>query len=678
MAERDDLLDRTPSSRLLDLATVLFALFTVACHVTVLVGGNARDLTAALALGLPALVGFVWWRRRRDAPRAPRETAAAPAAPALPRATPATPAPTDIGPLRRGLCMVLGGIALWIHGGGAPYGTFFYLITPALALACIWALRRSDNRDPTPRGLPFELALWALAIAALIFTEVANNPDSDESFYINMAISVADHPDAALLDTDWLHGDGKPFRPVYYKLHSIEIVSGLISLWTGIETIVIAHVWVLGVAALLCTLSIGRLSMLLDPRRGLWIALVWVALLVFDGSTHRGYGNFAFTRLFQGKSMMVTGMLPVLIYHGLRFAQRPTAARFGLLAAGQMGALGLSATAIWWAPVVSATAVGCGLTARLSSIRTLALGLASCAYPLAAGLYVLHHLGGGGGGGAGGSGGHDFSSGPHHILWKVVGGAPTYWLYVGAGALAFGLARAPVARRVAAGFALIGFGFALNPLLSEFLAVHVTGRNTYWRAMWLLPLPLMVAVSLTSILPPPGARTREARVVALVAGLATLLLLVPKHSTFHVDTGTLMNGPGPKASPSRMLAQVLVDKLEPGQRALAEPNISRWLPTFNHHPVPLLVKPRYLKATKKERNLRRRMQRCVTLRRPARCNEEWFEEGLDHYRIAAVAFDLRMHHVRELREQLERRGFRRVHRLGRWLFYTREPPPDSP
>jgi hypothetical protein len=317
------------------------------------------------------------------------------------------------------------------------------------------------------------------------------------------------------------------------------------------------------------------------------------------------------------------------------------------------------------------------MTMRLSSLRTLALGVVSCAYPLAAGLYVLGNLRGGGDGG-GGAGGSGFSSGPDHILFRVVGGDPTYWVYVGSAALAFGLARAPLARRVAAGFGLVGFGFALNPLLSELLALHVTGRGTYWRAMWLLPLPLLVAITLTAFIPRPGHRGREARIVVVTVGLALLLIFVPKQSTFGGNNGTAMSGPGPKVWSGRRVAQVLVEELKPGQRALAQPDISRWLPTFNDHPTPLLVKPTYLKMSTAERDRRLQMQRCVAITRPSGCNRRWFEQGLDDYRVAGVVFDRRMQHESGLRKQLKRRHFRWTHRRGNWVYYTRELSPESP
>ena len=81
------------------------------------------------------------------------------------------------------------------------------------------------------------------------------------------------------------------------------------------------------------------------------------------------------------------------------------------------------------------------------------------------------------------------------VLYLVRGRPLAYALCV-AGAWLF--ASDSLARRwlavVPLGFAAI----ALNPLIAPLIARQVTGSVTYWRILWLLPVPTFLALALTA------------------------------------------------------------------------------------------------------------------------------------------------------------------------------------
>ena len=103
------------------------------------------------------------------------------------------------------------------------------------------------------------------------------------------------------------------------------------------------------------------------------------------GDAHRWYGNFAFVRIWQGKSIFLFVFLPLVYAYAVEFALRPTLRSWVLLAAAQIAALGCSSSAVWAAPAGALVAACCALRPTRAGLRrALLVGLAS-AYVLGMG-----------------------------------------------------------------------------------------------------------------------------------------------------------------------------------------------------------------------------------------------------------------------------------------------------
>src|SRR3546814_5936377 len=81
------------------------------------------------------------------------------------------------------------------------------------------------------------------------------------------------------------------------------------------------------------------------------------------GEATGAYGNFAFVRLFQGKAILATCMVPAIIGAALDYARHGGARHWLLLLATQIAALGFAASALFVAPAAAAL----GLAGRWSA-----------------------------------------------------------------------------------------------------------------------------------------------------------------------------------------------------------------------------------------------------------------------------------------------------------------------
>ena len=75
----------------------------------------------------------------------------------------------------------------------------------------------------------------------MFFTLASTRYDIDDSFYVNMGVAAADFPSQPLLRFDTIHGIGLPFQEPYYRVHTFELLAGLITHAFGVETIRVIH-----------------------------------------------------------------------------------------------------------------------------------------------------------------------------------------------------------------------------------------------------------------------------------------------------------------------------------------------------------------------------------------------------------------------------------------------------
>lgn len=670
--------------RAFDAGVLGLALFTLCAHLAVGLG-LSLDALLALAAAAGAAAVFVAWRRR-----ATGGVTAGPAADADPSEPGSRP------PARGARAAVLAAGAacaggLWLD---LPLPEVWGLAAVAVGFACAREILASpEPASPAaasfrrPARLLFGLAGLCAAVALC-----ASRPDADDSFYLNLAVAAADAPAAPLLAGDTLHGvPGAPLTLPIYRVHSLELLEAGLSRLTGRPVLDVAHLWVPAVLALFLPFLLARLLRRLAPRAWLPATVVALGVLLFGGAAGHGWADFGLLRLHQGKGILLTIGLPAVVLYALDFARHGGARRFLRLAAAQVAAIGISASALWLAPLVAGPALLAGLPALrgTAAAARIALGAAASAYPLAAGLALRADTV---------AAFRDAAiPGPESALSSLQLAQQALRAVLGPGAsaaLAFffavsawSFAVSTSARRLCAFSAASALLF-WNPFAADWIAAQLTSAVTYWRVLWLLPMPLLVAVALTAPLersgPSPDRRAKLATSIGCLLVFGGWLLASPRALTVSPANGVHLGAPGWKVPASEFeIARVIADAAGPGEPVLAPQRVAPWIPTLHHHPDPLVVRVEYLPVLYDilgpvELQRRMTLMRLVSGRRAdpravPMLRSALMEDGLRVVALAKAAI-----RGPQLPALLRETGFQKIHENADYEVWRREPAPETP
>ncbi len=669
---------RPRSARVCDAACAGFALFTLCSHAAVAAGASLRQLLLLFALLLAAALGLAGVLRRREPAAAP--AAAGPPAPAVETllARPRVERRVRSAGLAFGLLVALS--VPW-HRDVVELWWGMVLL---LGVASLLFVALDPPRTEAPaRGRGPERALWLLGLAAALLTLAVHRPDLDDSFYVNVAVAAADFPGRALLSGDTLHGiPGLPLHQPIYRVQSYEILLGALSWLTGIPAIVCFHWIAAALAALFVPLAWAELFRLLTPRTWIFSVAALLLVLVAAGETHRFYSNFAFVRMWQGKSIYLFVALPLVYSQALRFALRPGVRRWLWLAAAQVAALGLSSSALWAGPAAALLAMSCALRPTRRGAALLALGALASVYVLAVGWWLMQ----------GDIAAHDplLERARVRALRRVPPPPGAELSEAFSSVLGTGRLHLVALATLAAGWALQGRGLArrfalvlplgvwlvlLNPYLGRWLERSLTGPS-YWRVFWALPVPALLALALTAPLQAQGSPARRRAGQLAAAGLCLAFALgAPRYSVLAAENrpvevrGELRLG-WPDLKVPRSLyrsdyewARALNESVPAGATVLAPEYIAGWVPTFHHHAHPLVAREAYLRKFldrlgQPAVRQRRVMTHYVAGKELDTGAAERFRDGLDRFGVAAVCLAVTSR-APEARAILSEAGFER-------------------
>jgi hypothetical protein len=499
--------------RLVAGAVVFFALWTLACHLTIACRGGLRFVLICFALlAATAAASVRWWRRQagRDSPTGPAESF-----------LDAGPAPTPNWILFCSLFLAAAVILLAEFTGrveAISYGGI------AVLAAAAWITRR-DAPPPEPRSStqtpaqsdPHASAVWIVASAVAILTLLIGRPDMDDCFHAKMAADIADGPLRPLTSRlDIVYGAPEFFWMVpVWRLQTLDALAGLVSLITRIPAMAVQHFILAPLAAFVGVLCLAALIRRLLPRHTLWVLLGSLFYLFADGEMNSSFANFSFSRFQQGKAILLAACLPAIMAYGMDAALAPSLPRFALLGLAQVAGLGLSSTGIWAAPAAAALSMLAAVPLRRHALGTLAAGAGVSLYPLLAGLAyqdrtmrVLAQV-------------TEMAWDPALILpsafLNALGHGPfalvsvffllTAWLFLPAG-----FARAFCVR-----LPLLFFLLFFNPLVAPWMAKYAVGARLYFRAFWEPQIPILAAIALAA--PLFAAADRARRLLPWAAGL---------------------------------------------------------------------------------------------------------------------------------------------------------------
>lgn len=549
---------------------------------------------------------------------------------------------------------------VWVGllSAGMPYPVFWWIALPAACAAWMWNLR--GGRYAPSQGDAGRHAAWIVllvAAAAVCVTLVANRPDADDAFYRSISATLLRFPQQPVLVHDTLYRlPGVPILLQFYRLASYDVLVGTLARIIGVNHLVVAYLILPAVFAAFCVLAWVYLLRRIVPARWPSTLLILFLCVLALGEMHRAYGNFAFVRLFQGKAILATGMVPVVAGSALLFARHGGLRHWLLLFAAQVAALGASASALFVAPAAAALGMAGGWSTNLASSRRFATGMLASAYVFGAGwaMASITH------------GGHALvSSSPMPGVQQILDDTWGWWstrLLLVALLAAWAFVTDPVRARYLSAGAFFFLLVALDPYTVRIVADHFVGVHTYWRLTWALPLPFFLAVLLDGVIRHASGMRSKALAVCACAALAGFAIAFGwRFGTLRSANGVTLGVPGLKVNPVeyQVAAKIARDVPEKGC-VLAPEAVSVWLATFVVHPELLGVRALYMNRAFSPDDAARRnlLMRYVAGQHGPPDSAAWFADALRRYGLTAVVLVHSAPWRGEIQNVLERHGWR--------------------
>jgi hypothetical protein len=603
---------------------IAYAVWTLYVHLLTAVHANFLFLVRGMPAVLVVVLAFLWIAYKRP-----------PAAewPTTENIVPATSSNSSFGALYVFLASATWVFALTITGS---YYIFWW--GSILALTIFWC----RHFKPTPslfyRKAPDKHSsqvVAAVAAAAVIATLLAKRPDSDDSFYLSIPATLLRWPDQPILLKDTIYRIADlPLQLPVYRLHSYEVLIGLLARLTHVQPAYVAYFFMPALFSALSVVAWAQLLRFLAPTQWKPTLFILFVCVLSLGEAHHAYGNFAFVRMFQGKAILATFMVPSIIYYAIAFSNKSTLRNWLLLFAAQIAAIGITSSALFVAPLTAGLTLAGTWSPNAVATRRLALGLLASSYVFAAAavMALLTH---------GGGGFVSSNAMPPVLPWfeQTMGIRSTPLLMVVLlSSWAFVEERAQ--KKLLLGSSLFFLVIVLNPYAYQFFADHLTGTSTYWRLFWALPLPFMLAImlhrmwSLASRLRPNfltlGARALMVTLTALFAFNA---------GSLRASNGVTIGLPTLKVpSPDYYFAKFLASNLSESEVLLAPESVTAWLPTFSKHPTLLSARAIYtVGAFGQEDGTRRNsLQLYVAGIKPMQDGPMQIQRAIHDYALSAV------------------------------------------
>jgi hypothetical protein len=520
------------------------------------------------------------------------------------------------------------------RGLGLGYSAF-WIASVLLLCSAVFRARAISNEcseeAPAPANRQTIILLSLMFICPLI-TYLAHRPDVDDAVYVGTAADAVSHPDLPVLSHDVLYGDQKlPLMLPSYSAESYELFIGMLAYWFGVQPIFLAHAIIPTLLAMLVPIAWATLMRILAPKH--WLAATVLALVVLSlPADFRGFGNFAFVRLFQGKAVFVSIGIPLLYAFAWQFEETGSVWDWLTVAACAVGCVGLSSSAIFVVPMALVTAALGGW--RRGFIKRAVLTFLPAIYPLACGVWVSRGFDG-------------LSSVFAHLPARaelaattVFGAHAQYFIF-------FALLAAPFLQRdirlrwYLAVVVLLYFLGPLDPFTFKLLAKLAT-RDAVWRVLWCVPVAGIAATAFVSAI--RGARDQWGRIGTATAGLALaggLACLLP-YSSFASSNGVSYSLKPLKVVDSDYeTAREAIAATPQHESILAPEKVAVWIPTFVDRRPLVSVRGIYdeemgMHMAATEARERRELRELVSGREFSREDRERLLDSLPRYSVGLI------------------------------------------
>lgn len=554
-----------------------------------------------------------------------------------------------------------------------------WILIISLLIYCLFTRLCTPAQNPSI--LPAISAGWRrIIITTLIATYILlaiyiNRSDLDDAFYASIASHAAANPNQAILCTDPMYANNARLPLLFpsYLFSSFELISGALGHLFSLPAMDFYYIYTVPIWAALSVIAALLWFRETIPRSWVICGAILLFITLLLGEEHRSPANFSFDRIFQGKAVFLTVMVPCIFYFSRRLASaQGTYLDLLLLGCCQLSSIGMSNFGMLAAPIAGAGAM---LSNIPSSIRTnhrkIRWAILTLLIPLPYLIYVMLS--------SNGSLIRNAPSDTPAIVFQSTFGKHQQYL------VAFLLVAGPILAQGArtrwqlAIPPLIFFGIFINPWLSTTIAQYVTSPIVYWRVTWSFPVLLYLAVSIHMIYNFLVNRgySRIPRVIFGLTLITLLSLSLPYHTLRFGNIGTFAKYPAWKIPAHDLeVAQSAMAINDPHGSILAPEEISGVISRFENHPQLIITRASYLSILKNNVSELEYTAHCnlYSFVTGGTANHEQTKSDLDLLHVSTVILRDRNPSMDEARQVLLTLNFRHIRTSNEYEFWTRISP----
>ena len=542
------------------------------------------------------------------------------------------------------------------------WSVWLALLSASILVFCTVSISAAPhNEPPVVRPNWQRVGIGALVLFGVVLVAITHRVDPDDAQYLNFVVTAMDFPLEPLFSHSGLWQDPKaPLESPTYQFHTYELLVAALSDVFSVDHKILYYLILAPIFGGIAVLVHWKLAQHLVPQYAFSVLLAWLVLMIALGESHREFGNFAFVRLFQGKSLLVTTGLPLCLLLGLRFSEFPDGRRALALGMAIIASTGLSASALATVPFVVAATLCGGLlgASRVAAMRIIAGGLVSGLFLCAIGLFLVASIKSGNeihGVSLFGSG-----TGLSIVLGEGILGALILVLFPIAPLFVAGFRR----RRLYALTTLMFVGVVLNPWAGEFLAKNLDSAFE-WRLFWSVPFIISASISIVGLAGLFADNIPRLKRHAMLLVMLVAVLLVSRQWSISAGNSVVIAVPHFKVDPDlHALAEEIVRRAPLRSTVYAPVSVAQWVTTFRQHPYPLIVRPDYVNFGRirdyfgvSELDRRKRVMAFLQGQNKEAATAVFFQSQLAIDRPTFVVYDSRVEMAPAIEEVLGAAGY---------------------
>ena len=399
----------------------------------------------------------------------------------------------------------------------------FWILSVSILILCLVRHNVKESLESSGIVINFSrfhnLVVVFIAIAAVVLSYTVNRSDLDDAFYVAAASFPSANPTHAIFSTDPMLGEpGFPLIFPSYRFASFELLSGAIAYLISKPAMDVYYIYLLPVWVFASVTVVFLLTKEMIPRHWLLAGIVALLFTLLLGEMHRSPANFSFVRIFQGKAVFLSVIVPAIFYLTTRFfSGKDTKANLFLLACCQIASVGMTNFGMLMGPIAGFGAFISNIPLALKGdLKKIWYFLCTLLLPLPYLIDVALK--------SSGSPIANLGTESAASVWTSVFGSHQQYL-VGFLLLAGPvLAKDTVTRWRLTVPPLLLLAIYLNPWLAGFIGKYVTSPPVYWRVVWSFPILIFAAVSFCMIMLELFEK-KSARFISAILSILTIILI---------------------------------------------------------------------------------------------------------------------------------------------------------